>query len=57
MHNMANFPNWVTYQRNANFGTHTLFDMNNKPVDVSIDPFFFKVLEALEGPKRSRSWL
>jgi hypothetical protein len=42
--NMANFPNGVTYQRNANFTTHTLLNVNNSsPVAVSIDPFFFKV--------------
>jgi len=42
---MANFPNGVTYQRKANFATHTLLDLNNGPVSVSIDPFFFKVAE------------
>jgi hypothetical protein len=42
--NMANFPNGVTYQRNANFNTHTLLNVNNSsPVAVSIDPFFFKI--------------
>jgi hypothetical protein len=42
--NMANFPNGVKYQRNANFNTHTLLNVNNSsPVAVSIDPFFFKV--------------
>jgi hypothetical protein len=40
---MANFPNSVTYQRNANFTTHTLLDLASSPVGVSIDPFFFKV--------------
>ncbi len=41
---MANFPQGVMYQRNANFATHTLLDMDNvTPVAVSIDPFFFKV--------------
>jgi hypothetical protein len=40
----ANFPNGVTYQRNANFTTHSLLDVDNiTPVPVSIDPFFFKV--------------
>jgi len=34
----------VTYQRNANFTAHTLLDVDNAtPVDVSIDPFFFRV--------------
>lgn len=42
--NLANFPNGVTYLRNANFTTHTLLNVNNStPVPVSIDPFFFKV--------------
>lgn len=42
--NMANFPNGVKYQRNANFTTHTLLNVNNSsPVAVSIDPFFFRV--------------
>ena len=41
---MANFPNGVTYQRNANFTTHSLLGVNGTtPVPVSIDPFFFKV--------------
>ena len=41
---LANFPNGVTYQRNANFVTKTLLGTNNQtPVNVSIDPFFFKV--------------
>ncbi len=40
----TNFPNGVTYQRNANFTTHILFGLNNvTPISVSIDPFFFKV--------------
>ncbi len=38
----ANFPNGVKYQRNANFITHTLLNLNNVPVSNSIDPFFFK---------------
>jgi hypothetical protein len=41
---LANFPNGVTYQRNANFDSHTLLDVDNTtPVAVSIDPFFFKL--------------
>ena len=41
---IANFPNGVIYQRNANFATKTLLGTNNQtPVNVSIDPFFFKV--------------
>jgi hypothetical protein len=40
----ANFPQGVVYQRNADFTTHRLLDLNNTTtVDVSIDPFFFKV--------------
>jgi hypothetical protein len=40
----ANFPNGVTYQRNANFATMTLLDTDKvTAVSVSIDPFFFKV--------------
>ena len=42
--NMANFPNGVVYQRNANFTTHTLLNVNkSSPVAPSIDPFFFKL--------------
>jgi hypothetical protein len=38
---MANFPNGVAYQRNANFTTHTLLRNDGAtPVPVSIDPFF-----------------
>jgi hypothetical protein len=44
---LANFPNGVSYQRNKNFGTKTLLGPNNvTPVDVSIDPFFFKIAQA-----------
>ena len=40
----SNFPHGVTYQRNANFATGTLLDVDNvTPVKPSIDPFFFKV--------------
>jgi hypothetical protein len=39
----TNFPSGVTYQRNANFTTHTLLDLANNPVAVSIDPFFVNV--------------
>lgn len=39
-----NFPSGVVYQRNANWTTSTLLDVNNTtPVRVSIDPFFLKV--------------
>jgi hypothetical protein len=44
----ANFPNGVTYQRNANFTTHQLLNVDNvTPVAVSIDPFFFSVTEQI----------
>ena len=37
----ANFPSGVTYQRNANWNTHTLLRTDNStPVQVSVDPFF-----------------
>ncbi|TML86695.1 MAG: hypothetical protein E6G08_11635 [Actinobacteria bacterium] len=43
--NNANFPNGVSYQRFANFGTNQLFAdaALTVPVGVSIDPFFFHV--------------
>ena len=41
---LANFPQGVTYQRGANFTTHTLRDASNNAVAASIDPFFFTVL-------------
>ena len=41
---LANFPNGVAYQRNANFTTKTLLANDGvTPVAISIDPFFFKV--------------
>jgi hypothetical protein len=40
----ANFPNGVKYQRNANFATKQLLNVDNvTPVPISIDPFFFSV--------------
>ncbi len=43
---LANFPMGVTYQRNANFDTQTLFAADGvTPVPVSIDPFFFCLTE------------
>jgi hypothetical protein len=43
----TNFPQGVTFQRNADFTKQVLLDVDNKtPVDVSIDPFFFKVTSA-----------
>ena len=42
----ANFPNGVKYQRNANFSTHELFNIDGvTEVPGSIDPFYFKVME------------
>ena len=41
---MAHFPNGVTFQRNVDFDTRVLLDVNNQhSVPPSIDPFFFKV--------------
>lgn len=43
---LANFPQGVTYQRNANFTTHQLLNVaGTTTVAVSIDPFFFKLTE------------
>lgn len=39
---LANFPNGVAYQRNADFATGTLLDTNDQPVAVSIDPFYVR---------------
>ena len=40
------FPSGVTYQRNHDFQTRRLFDVNGATqVSVSIDPFFFKVTD------------
>ncbi len=42
--NKSNFPNGVVYQRNVNWTTGTLLDIDNRtPVHSSIDPFFFRV--------------
>jgi hypothetical protein len=38
-----NFPSGVVYQRNHDFNTQRLLDLNGNPVDPSIDPFFFRV--------------
>jgi hypothetical protein len=43
---LANFPQGVTYQRNHDFTTNKLLDLDNvTEVATSIDPFFFKVTE------------
>lgn len=40
---LANFPNGVSYQRNANFTTRVLLNTDGvTPVATSIDPFFFQ---------------
>jgi hypothetical protein len=42
----ANFPSGVKYQRNANFTTKQLLNVDNKtPVAISIDPFFFSATD------------
>jgi hypothetical protein len=42
----ARFPNEVIFQRNCNFATRRLLDLDGTtPVAVSIDPFFFKITE------------
>jgi hypothetical protein len=40
----------VSYQRNANFTTQTLLNVDNAtPVPISIDPFFFSVTPQPRG--------
>jgi hypothetical protein len=40
----SNFPHLVTYLRNANFGTNNLRNLSNTAnVNVSVDPFFFRI--------------
>ncbi|MBV9603277.1 MAG: carboxypeptidase regulatory-like domain-containing protein [Chloroflexi bacterium] len=42
----GNFPSGIAYQRNANFATHTLLNVDDAtPVPISIDPFFFTVTD------------
>jgi len=41
---MTNFPKGVSFQRNANFTSHTLFAQDGTtPVAASIDPYFFRI--------------
>jgi hypothetical protein len=44
---LADFPNGAVYQRYADFGQHILYSSNDrksrKPVQPSIDPFFFRL--------------
>ncbi|MFL6194353.1 MAG: hypothetical protein ACJ75H_09300, partial [Thermoanaerobaculia bacterium] len=48
---LANFPQGVTYQRNANFTTQNLLNTDNAtPVAISIDPFFFHVPTLVNPP-------
>lgn len=56
--NNANFPNGVTYQRNANFTTNVLLANDGvTPIAVSIDPFFFHWTEVLpEDDFYVRDW-
>lgn len=55
--NNANFPQGVTYQRAANFGTNQLLDLSGNAVPVSIDPFFFKVTAlAVDADFYVRDW-
>jgi hypothetical protein len=62
----SHFPNGVTYQRNANFTTKTLLNVDNKTtVTVSIDPFFFSIGSVPDFPHvhqlyynpSTRSWI
>jgi len=39
----GNFPQGVTYRRNADWTKNILTDTNGHTVPVSLDPFFFKV--------------
>jgi hypothetical protein len=53
----ANFPNGVTYQRNASFTANTLLSLSNTPVPISIDPFFFSTTElSAENDFYVRDW-
>src|SRR5215472_5323013 len=46
----SNFPAGVSFQRNCDLVKHMLFDVDGvTPVDVSIDPFFFKVAPSGTG--------
>ena len=51
---LANFPNGVNYQRNADFTTRTLLDNNNQPVPVSIDPFYVRFTPPTVRPHNLR---
>jgi hypothetical protein len=55
---MANFPQGVRYQRNADFTAKTLLAPDNATVvSPSIDPFFFAVHEPILEICRVRPWL
>jgi hypothetical protein len=43
---VSNFPSGVVFQRNHDFTTRRLLSVDGAtPVDISIDPFFFKAIE------------
>jgi len=45
MPDRANFPNGVVFQRNSDFTSRKLLNLDGvSPVNISIDPFFFKVV-------------
>jgi hypothetical protein len=47
----GNFPQGVSFQRNADFTAHKLLDVDDKTeVPISIDPFFFEVEEKDPAP-------
>jgi len=46
----ANFPNGVTYRRNADWNAHVLLNVDNvTPVGTSIDPFFVRHVVPYDG--------
>lgn len=50
---LANFPHGAHYQRNADFGSHTLLDVTGTiPVPISIDPFFVHIFWAEEEEEK-----
>ena len=50
----SHFPNGVTYQRNADFASGSLLTLDQgDTVDISIDPFFFRIDEAPPEPGRT----
>jgi hypothetical protein len=51
------FPNGVTYQRNHDFVSRQLFDLDNHPIQISIDPFFFHISETDVSSLRLPPWM